>query len=57
MSKNINQIKRVLDVEIYEEYGNGHWAQARFLVHGLCDVLWTNSIEEVVNFLESDLTK
>ena len=43
------------DVEVYEEYGEGHWAQARYLVHGWNDVLWTDDIEAAVQFVRESL--
>ena len=49
--------KAFLDVEIYDPFGPDHWAQARFLVHGWDDVLWTNDIEQVALFLETHLKK
>ena len=44
-----------LDIEIYEKYGDDHWAQAKYLVHGKDDVLWTNSIDEAMQFLKHNL--
>lgn len=29
----------------------GEWAQARYLVHGWDDTLWTNDLDEAVQFL------
>jgi len=31
-----------IDIEVFDEYGEEHWAQARFLVHIHNDSLWTN---------------
>lgn len=45
----------VLDIEVYEKWGEGEWAQAKYLVHGHDDVLWTNDIEEAIAFLKSSL--
>lgn len=44
-----------LDIEIYEQFGEGHWAQARYLVHGYDDVLWTNNVDDALEFLRTDL--
>ena len=44
-----------LDIQIYKNYGEGYWAQAHYLVHGIDDVLWTNDIREVVNYIKSEL--
>jgi len=49
---NLNQTHMKLDIEVYEEYGENHWAQCRFLVHGYKDVLWTNSIDEALEFIK-----
>lgn len=46
-----------LDIQIYKNYGNGHWAQERYLVHGIDDVFWTSSIEDAVAYIKSDLEK
>jgi hypothetical protein len=46
---------RHLDIEVYDEWGSGHWAQAKYLVHGREDVMWTNSIDEALAYLRSDL--
>lgn len=44
-----------LDIEIYEIYGQAEWAQAKYLVHGHDDVLWTNDIEEAIGFLKKSI--
>ena len=44
-----------VDIEIYTNYGDGYWAQARFLVHSMSDVLWTNDLESALNFLRAFL--
>jgi hypothetical protein len=46
---------RVLDIEIYDEWGESHWAQARYLVHGLDDVLWTDDAAEALEYLSAEL--
>ncbi len=46
-----------LDIKIYKDYGDGFWAQAKYLVHGLDDVLWTNDIKQVLSFLEGELER
>lgn len=46
----------VLDIEVYRSYGEGHWAQARFLVHLRDDVLWTNDIEAALSALREELS-
>lgn len=47
---------RMLDIEIYDPTEN-KWAQARYLVHGHDDVLWTDEIEEALNFLRESAKK
>lgn len=44
-----------LDIEVYAEWGDKHWAQAKYLVHGHDNVLWTNSIDEAIAFLKASL--
>ena len=46
-----------VDIEVYNGYGDGCWAQARFLVHGRNDVLWTNDLEAALIFLRASLEK
>ena len=46
-----------LDVHIYKEHGDGHWAQDHYLVHGIDDVVWTDSIDAVVNYLRAELER
>lgn len=46
-----------LDIEIYDKFGDGHWAQARYLVHGSDDVLWTDSIDDAMAFMRESLEK
>lgn len=45
----------ILDIEVFDKYGDGHWAQAAFLVHGHDDAMWTNDIEEALRFLKQSL--
>ena len=49
----MNQSHWTLDIEIYEEYGDHVWAQAKYLVHGHDDLLWTNDLNEAISFLKS----
>ena len=44
-----------VDIEYYEKYGNEEWAQAKYLVHGIDDVLWTNDLDLAVEFLKESL--
>ncbi len=47
---------RFLDIEIYDP-DIDTWAQARYLVHGHDDVLWTDDIDEALIFLRDSLKK
>jgi hypothetical protein len=49
----MNQSHWTLDIEIYEEFVDHVWAQAKYLVHGHDDVLWTNDLDEAISFLKS----
>lgn len=44
-----------LDIEIFEKWGNGEWAQAKYLVHGHRDILWTNDLNDALAFLKYSL--
>jgi hypothetical protein len=46
------------DVEVYEHDQTElpeEWEQGYYLVHGHDDVLWTNEIDEVLEFLRTSL--
>ena len=42
-------------IEVYDKFGEGYWAQSRYLVHGVQDVLWTNDIYEAFSFLRDGI--
>ena len=44
-----------LDIEIYEKAGSDVWAQAKYLVHGFEDVLWTDDLDEALAFLKQSI--
>jgi len=48
-----------LDIEIYEKAGDDgwvkNWAQAKYLVHGFDDVLWTDDIDDALAFLKHSI--
>lgn len=48
----IREVKmiRFLDIEIYDTKVDS-WAQARYLVHGHDDVLWTDDLDAALAFL------
>lgn len=47
--------KITLDIEVYELYGEGYFAQCKYLVHTYSDVLWTNDLDEAMSFLRDSL--
>ena len=50
-----DDFKFFVDVEIYENWGDGYWAQAHYLFHGYDDVYWTNDLEKVFEFLKQQI--
>ena len=42
-----------LDIEVYES--SNEWAQARYLVHGYDDVLWTDDLDEALLMLRDSI--
>jgi len=48
-----DELIRTLDIEIYKP--DGDWAQARYLVHGHDDSLWTDSLEDAITLLRESL--
>lgn len=46
-----------IDIETYSCHGKGVWAQKRYLVHGIDDVIWTNSIYEALKFFSIELER
>jgi hypothetical protein len=49
--------KITLDIDVYELYGEGYFAQCKYLVHAYNDVLWTNDLDEAMSFLRDSLVK
>lgn len=45
---------RTLDIDIYNP-SEDPWAQARYLVHGHDDVLWTDDVEAALAFLRESM--
>ncbi len=45
----------MVDIEVYELYGDEHWAQAKYLVHGYSDVYWTNDLDMAIRCLKSEI--
>ena len=45
----------IFDIEVFDEYGPEVWPQARYLVHGFDDVMWTNSAKQAAKFLRKSL--
>lgn len=50
---------RIIDVEVYaeDEVSPKGSAQARYLVHGLDDVYWTDDLEAALKCIEGDLVR
>ncbi len=53
-----------IDIEIYSHRSIEHkddewytWKQARYLVHGIDDSMWTNDINEALSYLKEELKR
>ncbi len=44
-----------LDITKFDEYGPGTNAQCQYLVHGYDDVMWTDSLDDAVEYLKESL--
>lgn len=44
-----------VDIEVYEQ--SDGWAQAKYLVHGWDDILWTNDLDSALLFLKESVEK
>ena len=44
-----------VDIEVYEP--SDGWAQAKYLVHGWDDILWTNDLDSALLFLKESVEK
>jgi hypothetical protein len=53
----MNGLRRTLDIEIYTEPKEGDWHQAKYLVHGIDDLMWTDSKEMAVEYLLDELKR
>ena len=51
----MSELSRTLDIEIYENHNDESWAQGKYLVHGYSDVMWTDSIDNALEFLRQEL--
>lgn len=47
----------VIEIQIYEKYGDGFSAQDKYLVRGTDDVLWTDEIEHVISYVKWELER
>lgn len=43
-----------LDIEIYSGADDG-WAQGKYLVHGFKDILWTDNLNEAIEFFKQSI--
>ena len=51
-------LKGILDIEIYDTTDPKElWAQAKFLVHGVDDVLWTDDIVDAIRFFTESVAR
>jgi len=55
MIRNYAEAKYYVDIVVFESYGDGCWAQEKYLVHGASDVFWTSDLEQALSFLRQDL--
>jgi len=44
-----------VDIEIYNPKIEDGWRQARYLVHGYDDVLWTDDLDSALLFLKQNI--
>lgn len=42
----------MVDIEVYDD---DIWAQAKYLVHGVDDVFWTNDLAEALKFIKEQV--
>lgn len=48
----------ILDIETFDTNDKkDDWAQAKYLVHGFSDILWTDDIDSAVEFLKESLAE
>ena len=45
-----------IDVEVYDKENNS-WAQGKYLVHGLDDVLWTDDAEQAALYVKESIER
>ena len=45
----------ILEIEIFDKYGDDHEAQAKYLVRGHNDVYWTDDIDHALSYLKNSL--
>ncbi len=50
-------IEATYDIEVYPEGDIGGWEQAKYLVHGFDDVLWTNDLDAALGFLKESIER
>lgn len=44
-----------VDIEIYSDVENDDWAQAKYLVHGIDDVFWSDNLDDALGFLKAQI--
>lgn len=53
----MHNIRRTLDIEVYQKPKEGEWQQERYLVHGIDDSMWTDSKEMAIEYLLDELKR
>lgn len=49
------ELERVLTIEIYNPNEKAGWAQARYFVSGIDDVLWTDDLDLALQFIKESI--
>ena len=45
----------MFDIEVFDEWGEGVWAQEPYFVHGFEDVLWTDDLDVALDFIRESV--
>lgn len=46
-----------VEVQTFDEWGNGHFAQARYYVGGFDDVYWCDSLDDALRAVRDQLVR
>ena len=55
MIRDYPEARYYVDIVVFEHYGDGYWAQEKYLVHGYSDVLWTSDLKQALSYLYKDI--